>query len=321
MGRLGIAGTGALLGAAGAALYLAVLTGSPGSLILVYLAQLPLFAAGLWLGVGAAATAALTASAVLLAASDFVAAALFAGLYAAPVVVLVRQALLARKGPGGAIEWYPPGLLAAWLTGLGLAAFAAALLLAGGPDGIEAMLRGALAPAVGHFADETGAGRDALIDALVLVVPGVAAASWMVMTASNATLAQGVLARFGAAWRPSPDLAALSLPMWIPGLLAVAALAAAVGGPGWFLGVNMRFLGVNVMILLMIPFCLAGLAVLHTLARRLARPQVPLVAFYVLAGLFGWPLLVIAVLGVLDAPLGLRRRLAPPRSIGGKTDD
>ncbi len=41
-----IAGTGALLGALGAALYLAVLTGSPGALILVYLAQLPLFAAG-----------------------------------------------------------------------------------------------------------------------------------------------------------------------------------------------------------------------------------------------------------------------------------
>ena len=27
----------------------------------------------------------------------------------------------------------------------------------------------------------------------------------------------------------------------------------------------------------------------------------PLVAFYVLAGLFGWPLLVIAVVGLLDA--------------------
>ena len=50
MGWAGIAGTGALLGALGAALYLAVLTGSPGALILVYLAQLPLFVAGLWLG-------------------------------------------------------------------------------------------------------------------------------------------------------------------------------------------------------------------------------------------------------------------------------
>jgi uncharacterized protein YybS (DUF2232 family) len=139
----------------------------------------------------------------------------------------------------------------------------------------------------------------------------------MVMTASNAVLAQGVLARFGAAWRPSPDLAALSLPMWFSALLAVAAVLAAVGGAA-------RFVGVNMLIVLSVPFCLAGLAVLHTAVRRLPRPQVPLVAFYVLAGLFGWPLLAVAVLGVLDAPLGLRRRFAPPapiRSSGEKIDD
>jgi Predicted membrane protein (DUF2232) len=314
MPRLAIAGSGALLGALGAGLYLAVLTGSPGALILVYLAQLPLFAAGLWLGAGAAAVAGLTASTVLLAASDIVAAALFAGLYAAPVVVLVRQALLARSGPSGTLEWYPPGLLTAWLTGLGLSAFAAALLLLGGPEGIEALLRASLAPAIDRFVDESGTARDALTGLLAMVIPGVIAASWMVMTASNAALAQGVLARFGLAWRPSPDLAALTLPRWISLLLAIAAAATAFGGTA-------RFFGVNVMIVLATPFCLAGLAVLHTLVRRLPRPQIPLVTFYVLAGLFGWPLLVIAVLGLLDAPLGLRRRFARPRPIGGKIDD
>ncbi len=314
MGRLGSAGSGALLGALGAGFYLAVLTGSPSAAILAYLAQLPLFAAGLWLGVGAAATAGLTASAVLLAASDIVAAALFAGLYAVPVVVLVRQALLARSGPSGALEWYPPGLLTGWLTGLGLAAFAAALLVLGGPGSIEALLRHALAPAIDRFVDESGATRDALTAVLTLVIPGVVVGSWMMMTASSAILAQGVLARFGLAWRPSPDLAALSLPNWITLLLAVAAAASAFGGTA-------RFFGVNVMIVLALPMCLAGLAVLHALVRRLARPQIPLAIFYVLAGLFGWPLLVIAVLGLLDGPLGLRRRFAQPRSAGGKIDD
>jgi Predicted membrane protein (DUF2232) len=313
MGRLGIAGIGALLGAAGAALYLAVLTGSPGSLILVYLAQLPLFLAGLWLGVGAAAVAGLTGSLVLLAASDMAAAALFAGLYAVPVFLLVRQALLARNGPTGAIEWYPPGTLTAWLTGLGLAAFAVALMLLGGPNGIETLLREALTPALDRFVDDSASGRDALSQWLALIIPGVVAASWMVMTASNATLAQGVLARFGASWRPSPDLAALTLPRWIPVLLAFAAAGAAFGG-------EVRFLGINIMIVLAIPFCLAGLAVLHTLVRRLSRPAVPLVAFYVLAGLLGWPLLVITLLGLLDTSFGLRRRLAPPHPVGGEID-
>jgi len=303
MGSPGIFGASALLGAVGAALYLAVLTGSPGSLILVYLAQLPLFGAGLWLGVSAAAVAGFTATLILLAAGGFVAAALFAGLYAAPVILLVRLALLARRGPNGGVEWYSPGLLTAWLTGLGLAAFAAVLLLLGGREGIAALLRETLTPVLDRFVNETAAGRDTLIDGLAWIIPGVIAASWMVMTASTAMLAQGVLARFGLAWRPSPDLAELTLPIWVPLLFGISAAAAAVGGAA-------RFWGVNLLIVLSIPFCFAGLAVLHMAVRRMPRPQIPLVTFYILAGLFGWPLLVIAVLGLLDALFGLRRRLA-----------
>ncbi len=314
MGSLGALGAGALLGAVGAALYLAVLTGSPGALILAYLAQLPLFAAGLWLGAGSALAAGVAASVALLAAGGLLAAMLFAGLYAVPVVVLVRQALLARSGPDGALQWYPPGMLAAWLTGFGLLALAGAVLFLGGPSAVEALLRESLAPAVDRFVDESGSSRLALTNLLALVTPGAVAASWMVMTASNAVLAQGVLARFGVAWRPSIDLAALALPVWLSVLLAVAAASTAFGGAA-------RFFGVSVAIVLSVPFCLAGLAVLHTAVRRLSRPHVPLVAFYVLAGLFGWPLLVITALGVLDGPLGLRRRFAPPGSIGGKIDD
>jgi uncharacterized protein YybS (DUF2232 family) len=77
-------------------------------------------------------------------------------------------------------------------------------------------------------------------------------------------------------------------------------------------GGAVQFVGISVLIVLAIPFCLAGLAVLHTLARRLRRPQIALVTFYVLAGLFGWPLLVVAVLGLIDALFGLRRRFAQP---------
>ncbi len=314
MGRLGTLGLGALLGILGAALYLAVLTGSAGALILVYLAQLPLFAAGLSLGVGSAVAAGLTASVAVLAVGGASAAALFAGLCALPVVLLVRQALLARSRPDGALEWYSSGLLTAWLAGFGLVALAAAVLFFGGPSGIETLLRQTLAPAIDRLVDGSGSSREALTSILALVTPGAIAASWMVMTANNAILAQGVLARFGWAWRPSPDLAALALPIWVSALLAAAAGLSVLGGVA-------RFLGVNVLIVLSIPFGLAGLAVLHTAARRTPRPQIPLVAFYILAGLFGWPFLVVAVLGVLDAPLGLRRRFAQPESIGGRKDD
>jgi hypothetical protein len=303
--RLGVAGIAALCGALAVCPYLLTLTGSPGSVILVYLTQLPLFVAGLWLGVGASALAGLAASLILLAASDIMAGTLFAVLNAVPVVLLVRQSLLARTGADGVIEWYPPGLLTAWLTGLGLMGIAGALLLLGGPEGVQAALREVLAPALGRLFEENNPERDELLGFLTLIMPGIIAGSWMVMAVTNGSLAQGLLTRFGVSWRPSPDLAALSLPGWIPVLLACAAAAAAVGGTA-------RFLGINVMIVLAVPLCLAGLAVLHTIARRFPRPAIPLVTFYVLAGVFGWPLLLVAILGLLDASLGLRRRFPQP---------
>jgi hypothetical protein len=314
MGRFGILGAGATLGALGAACYLAVLTGSPGGLILAFFAQLPLFAAGLWLGVGSALAAGATASAILLIEGGLPAGATFAAVNAAPVVLLTRQALLARSGPDRVVEWYPAGRLTAWLSGLGLAALAAAVVFLGGPNGIETSLNDLLAPLLDRLANQNEVNHIGLISLLALITPGALAASWMTMTASNAILAQGVLVRFGKAWRPSPDLAGLTLPIWLSALLAAAAVLSALGG-------TTRFLGVNLLILLSVPFCLAGLAVLHTAVRRLPRPQFPLVAFYLLAGLFGWPLLVIVVVGALDAPLGLRRRFAPLRSTGGKLDD
>jgi hypothetical protein len=297
--RLGFAGVSVVCGLLAAGPYLLVLIGSTGSMILVYLAQLPLFAAGLWLGTGASASAGLVAGLTLAGADSLPAAALFAGLNVVPVVLLVRQSLLARTGPGNAVEWYPPGLITAWLTGLGLMAAAVTFAFFGDPQGTQTALHEALVPYLGEITPEL----DELLSFIAFILPGIVATSWMVMTATNGSLAQGLLARFGASWRPSPDLAALGLPMWIPVLLAFAAGATLFGGTA-------RFIGVNVLIVLAVPFCLAGLAVLHTVARRFPRPAVTLVTFYLLAGFLGWPLLLIAVLGLLDSPLGLRRRFA-----------
>jgi hypothetical protein len=277
------------------------MTGSTGSMILVYLAQLPLFAAGLWLGTGASASAGFVAGLILAGAGSLPAAGLFAALNVAPVVLLVRQSLLARTGPGNAVEWYPPGLMTAWLTGLGLVAAAVTFVFLGGPQGAQAALREALAPALDHRLDEITSELDELLAFVAFILPGIVAISWMAMTITNASLAQGLLARFGANWRPSPDLAALGLPIWIPVLLAGASGATLLGGTA-------RFIGVNLLIVLAVPFCLAGLAVLHTVARRFPRPAVTLTVFYLLAGFLGWPLLLIALLGLLDSPLGLRRR-------------
>jgi hypothetical protein len=304
MGRLASAAVAAVCGAAAACLYIAVTLGSPGALILVYLTQLPLYVAGLWLGTGGAAIAGAAATLVLLASSDLLGAAMFAVLNAAPVALLVRQALLARQREDGALAWYPPGLLAAWLTGLALFGIVAALVAFGGAEGLRGALHGVVLNALDHMSERPLPNRDAVAAGLANLIPGIVAASWMVMSIVNAALAQGVLARFGANWRPSPHLAALALPLWVTGALGIAAAATVFPGTA-------RFLGINTMIALFVPFCLAGLAVLHAAARRLSQPAMALAGFYSVSVLFGWPFLAVAVLGLLESWLGLRHRVAP----------
>jgi hypothetical protein len=221
-----------------------------------------------------------------------------------PVVVLVRQALLARRDTEGAVVWYPPGRLTLWVAGLGIGGIGVALLLLGGPESLQATLRDVIGRALDRLSENTLPDRDRVAATLAALIPGIAAASWMVMAVINGALAQGLLARFGLAWRPSPDLAQLGLPRWLTAALGLAATATLVGGT-W------RFLGINLIIALSVPFCLGGLAVVHAAVRRLPHPGMALIAFYMLAGMFGWPLLAAAALGLVEAWFGLRRRLAP----------
>jgi hypothetical protein len=86
---LAVAIAGGLLAAL---FYLSVLTGSPGSLILVYLVQLPLYGVGLSLGVKAAVIAGAAATLATLA-GGFASSASFALAEALPAIILVRQAL------------------------------------------------------------------------------------------------------------------------------------------------------------------------------------------------------------------------------------
>jgi hypothetical protein len=308
MGRLPPAAIGAGFGVVAGLMYVGVMLGTSGALVLVYLTQLPLFAAGLWLGTGAVVAAGIAGSLVLLAVSDLLGAALFAALNAAPVALLVRQALLARQRPDGTYLWYPPGLLTGWLTGYALAGIGAAMLLLGGPETMHQALRSVLATVLDRMYGNRLPNRDEVAGTLASIIPGVVAASWMVTTVVNATLAQGVLARFAVNWRPSPSLVALELPIWLHFALGVTAALVMLGGAA-------RFIGLNAMIALSVAFCLGGLAVLHAAVRRLSHPTMVLVSFYAMAVLFGWPFLIVAVLGLLEIWLGLRRRLAPQGGI------
>ena len=114
-------------GAVAALFYVAIGLGSFGSLILAYLAPLPLFAVGLGAGFVHAAIAVGVGAALIAATLPPSVAGLFLVTVALPVLVLTNRALLNRTGPDGGVEWYPTGHLLAVLNAIALAALVAAL--------------------------------------------------------------------------------------------------------------------------------------------------------------------------------------------------
>ncbi|MFN3459936.1 MAG: DUF2232 domain-containing protein [Oceanibaculum sp.] len=306
-------------GAAGltsAALYLSVVLGSPGAFLLAYLAPLPLFLSGLALGLTALLAAGVAAFVIVaLASGSLMAAGLYLGIEVLPVAVLVRQALLSRPvmaadGTAGGVEWYPLGRL----TGL-LAAMAASVLVliwlvfAGGDGGLEAAVRTFLNAGLQGVLQAGGADAGEITPAIALMAalfPGIAAASWVVMIAVNGALAQGLASRFGRNLRPSPDMATLELPRALLAALVVAAVVGLVA-PG-----GLGYIGRNLLVVLGMAYLFAGLAVVHGFILRLAARQVLLVVVYVTMVLFGWPVLLVMLLGIVDQLFGLRRRFAGP---------
>jgi uncharacterized protein YybS (DUF2232 family) len=296
-------------GVLSALLYLSVVTGGMGALILAYLAPLPLLMVGLGAGLRPFAIAATSAVAVV----GLFGGALFGLTYAMAngvlVAVIVRQALLARSGPDGNLEWYPPGLLLVILSGMGLAGLlAAALLTLGDPGGLEGSVRRFLAMGFGDAAAGTGdaeSGVTQVLDSFAQVFPGMVVVSWLTMAIVNAALAQGVLMRFGRNLRPAMRVAEVELPHWTPMPLAVAGILMLVGGDG-----QVSYLALNVAIVLLVPFFFAGLAVVHAFAGGRQARTLLLVVFYFFLLVSGWPIALVIGLGVIEQWAGLRRRFA-----------
>jgi len=144
-----------------------------------------------------------------------------------------------------------------------------------------------------------------VIDSFAQVFPGMVVVSWLTMAIVNAALAQGVLMRFGHNLRPAMRVAQVELPHWMPILLASAGLLALVGGNS-----QLSYLALNVVVVLLVPFFFAGLAVIHAFAGGRQARTLLLVVFYFFLLVSGWPIALVIGLGVIEQWAGLRRRFA-----------
>lgn len=285
-------------------LFLAVL-GSPAFVILQYVAQLPLFMAGLGFGLTGLLIASGVAAAVTVPAGLNLALIFVAG-YAVPVVLIVRFALLSRPAADGGVEWYPAGRLLALLAGYGaLALVVVGLLAAGAEGGLHGQVIAAL--------DELFAalGSEKLPDELqqqmqgfAYLLPAMFVVSAMLVTIVNGLFAQSILNGMGRNLRPGLSYIDLELPDWLALGLSAAVVVLWLGDPQ-----GLGFIAAAVAIVLATPFFFQGLAVVHALARRSRSPGMVLVVFYVLLALLLWLALFVTVLGVVEQRARFRARL------------
>jgi hypothetical protein len=316
--HIGLVGLAA--GLCSALLFASLLSGSVLSILLFCLVPLPIMIAALgwspWASLVAVATAATT---LALAIDPFLAIGfpLSVGL---PAWWLGYLALLARPAaPNGELEWYPIGRLVVWAAFLSALVTLIGLAQFGGTQaGIEQTLRTAFermlrlqlalpadAPLVVPGVDDP----KHLIDMLVKVMPPAAAVLTTITQLLNLWLAGRVVKISGRLRRPWPDIAATRLP---PAAMAALALAFAAsflpGLPGTAAALPTASL--------LVAFTALGFAVMHGITRHLQGRNVVLVGLYtgfVLLSWSGWPVLVMALLGLVDAAIDLRRRFAASR--------
>jgi Predicted membrane protein (DUF2232) len=301
-------------GAASALMFASIMSGELTSLVLFFLAPLPLMVAAIGWGPLCATIGGIAAVAGLGAIFNMPYGLAFAIAVALPAWWLGHLALLGRSATGSApagsavpatapaLEWYPLGRILLWISLIAaLTTFAALLTLGSDAASITATQREALSRILSATDVPVSAEMDRVIDAMIKVAPAVAAMFTTLTLSLNLWLAAKITATSGLLRRPWPDLRTTTLPP-----MTLAVLFAAIGI--CFSGGLLAMLAIIVTAALLMAYALSGFAVLHTLTLALRSRAFWLGSTYALVVMFVWPLLVMVALGLADAAFGLRQR-------------
>jgi len=301
--RIVFVGIGA--GIAAALLFASVVSGALLSVLLFYLAPLPIMIAALGWSHWAGLIAATVSSASLAAALGIHFCLAFVIGVALPAWWLGYLALLARPNPvDNDVEWYPAGRLVLWSAAIGSLIVIAAIPQFGlDRQSFQAGLKTAL-QYLFHPQSETSGTSDttAMIDLLVLAVPPLAAFVSTLTLAFNLWCAGSIVRISGRLQRPWPDIPTMTFPKFAPALLAAAVIGAFLPG---MLGLVSGILTAS----LFMAYALLGFCVLHAITRAMRSRGFLLAGTYAAVVVLGWPVLIMTVLGLADAALNLRARI------------
>jgi hypothetical protein len=301
-------------GCTSALMFASIISGALLSLLLCYLAPLPLLVAALGWGPTCAAIGGIAAAAGLAAIFGFAYGAAFAITVAVPAFWLGHLALLGRPialsaaSPGSPaavnddLEWYPVGRILLWIAGFATASTIAALLTLGSDAAsiTNVLRRGLLRlfePREAPLSDDA----EHWVDALVSLAPAAGVSVALMTLTLNLWLSAKITATSGQLRRPWPDLRGTTLPpMTLPALFIAIAFC--------FTGGLLAMLAQIATAALLMAYALVGFAVLHMLTTPMKSRAFWLGSTYAVVVVFGWPILALVALGLADALFDIRRR-------------
>jgi len=308
-------------GLASALMFASVVSGAAISLVLFYLAPLPLMMAALGWGSMTALIGGVAAALGLGAVFGFAYMAAFALTIALPAWWLGHLALLARpvsEDPqlaslAPALDWYPTGRILLWTVLFATLTTVGALFTLGSDEASisSALRRGLLRMMGGRTAAPSGDG-ERVLDVLVAMAPAAAAIIAMMTLTLNLWLAARVTLFSGRLRRPWPDLRTTTLPRMTLVVLVIAVALCFVDG-------LLAILGQIAGAALLMAYAMTGFAVLHTLTQSISGRGFVLGAAYAATLFIGWPVLAVIGLGLADAIFGIRQgyraRRGPPTPV------
>ena len=304
---------GLAAGCASALMFASIISGALISLLLFYLAPLPLMVAALGWGPIAATIGGIVAASGLGAIFGLPYCIAFVITVALPAWWLGHLSLLGRPLPatapeGGSapaavqLEWYPIGRILLWIAGFAaLTTIAAMLTLGTDAETITNSLRRGLLRILGARDAASAGDIERWVAALAVIAPAAATIVAMMTLTLNLWLAGKITATSGRLHRPWPDLKSAELPPMTLVALSVALAFCFIGG------LAAMFAQITTTALMM-AYGLTGFAVLHTLTLALKSRVFWLCCTYAIVVAFGWPVLAMIVLGLADAVFGIRQR-------------
>lgn len=307
-------------GAASALMFASIISGALISLLLFYLAPLPLMVAAIGWGPLCASLGGVAAAIGLGALFGLPYCIAFAVTVALPAWWLGHLALLGRQvetvvpntsvpesAAAPEIEWYPVGRILLWIAGFAtLTTMAALLTLGTDAETIIGTLRRGLMRLLRTTDPQTSGEAGQFVDALARIAPAAATIVAMMTLTLNLWLSGKVTATSGRLRRPWPDLKTAELP---PMTLVVLCIALAFCFTGGLIAIVAQIATAA----LLMAYALTGFAVLHTLTLALKGRTFWLSSAYAVVVVFGWPVIAMVILGLADSVFGFRERFLRSR--------